>query len=97
MMSRASRMLKWVGAGAVLLAAAPIAYADEPSAAASSHAKRVSVHGAAPAVDAEHPPFHTACIFCHLTVPHSTKAQRKVTQEHDCGHGRGHGLATRRD
>jgi hypothetical protein len=28
MMSRASRVLKWVGAGTVLLAAAPIAYAE---------------------------------------------------------------------
>jgi hypothetical protein len=28
MMSRASRMLKWVGAATVLLAAAPIAYAE---------------------------------------------------------------------
>jgi hypothetical protein len=28
MMTRASRVLKWIGAGAVLLGAAPIAYAD---------------------------------------------------------------------
>ena len=31
MMSRASRVLKWVGAATVLLAAAPIAYAESPS------------------------------------------------------------------
>jgi hypothetical protein len=31
MMSRASRVLKWVGAGTVLLAAAPIAYAESPA------------------------------------------------------------------
>jgi hypothetical protein len=29
MMTRASRLLKWIGAGTVLLAAAPIAYADD--------------------------------------------------------------------
>ena len=39
MMSRASRMLKWVGAGTVLLAAAPIAYAEPVASSPLPHAQ----------------------------------------------------------
>jgi len=44
MMSRASRILTWVGAGTVLLAAAPTAYAEEPAGAVPRQPKSVVVH-----------------------------------------------------
>jgi hypothetical protein len=42
MLSRASRMLKWVGAGTVLLAAAPIAYAGSAAPAPESNQPRLA-------------------------------------------------------
>lgn len=56
MMSRASRMLKWVGAGTVLLAAAPIAYAEPVASSPLPHAEH-----ARPAQHAQHSePAHSA-------------------------------------
>lgn len=73
MMSRASRMLKWIGAATVLLAAAPIAWADEPS---GAHPVVVpEVHKNPQVTVSPHPSFHGTCAPRHLTVPHSTKAQ----------------------
>jgi hypothetical protein len=66
-------MLKWIGAGAVLLAAAPIAWAEEPSPpnpVVVPNVQRIpQVSGSA------HPAFHGTCSPCHLTVPHSTQAR----------------------
>jgi hypothetical protein len=49
MMTRASRLLKWVGAGAVLLAAAPIAYADGTGHIGSLHSSHAGEPGDASA------------------------------------------------
>ena len=47
MMSRTSRWLKWVGAGAVVLAVAPIAYADDARHTGSPASGAVAPHGSA--------------------------------------------------
>ncbi len=73
MMSRTSRMLKWVGAATVLLAAAPIAWAEQPS---RPHPVVVpQVHKNPQVSEPAHPAFHGKRAPCHLTMPHSTKAQ----------------------
>ena len=68
MMSRTSRMLKWVGAASVLLAAAPIAWAEEP--ARPPHPVVTPQVGTC-----EHPAIHGTYISRHLSVPDSTKAR----------------------
>jgi hypothetical protein len=73
MMSRTSRMLKWVGAATVLLAAAPIAWAEEPSRPHSVVAPEA--HKNPQVSEPAHPAFHGKRAPCHLTVPHSTKAR----------------------
>jgi hypothetical protein len=73
MMSRTSRMLKWIGAGTVLLAAAPIAWAEEPS--RPNPVVVPEVHMNTQVGEPAHPPFHGTCTSCHLTVPHSTQAR----------------------
>lgn len=76
MMSRTSRMLKWMGAATVLLAAAPIAWADDPS--VPQHPRPVvvpEVHRNPQVTDPKHPAFHGTQPSRHLTVPHSTQAR----------------------
>jgi hypothetical protein len=74
MMSRTSRMLKWIGAGTVLLAAAPIAWpAEQPS--RPNPVVVPEVHENTQVRESDHPAFHRTCASCHLTVPHSTQAR----------------------
>lgn len=73
MMSRTSRKLKWIVAATVLLAAAPIAWAEEPSRPQPVVVPEVQQN---PQVsEPANPAFHGKCAPCHLTVPHSTKAR----------------------
>ena len=74
MMSRTSRMLKWVGAASVLLAAAPIAWAEPPS--RPPHPVVVpNVHKNPQVGSSAQPAIHGTHTSRHLTVPDSTKAQ----------------------
>jgi hypothetical protein len=76
MMSRTSRMLKWIGAGTVLLAAAPIAWAGEPSRPQAPKPVVVpETHQDARGGGRIHPAFHGTCPSRQLTVPHSTQAR----------------------
>jgi hypothetical protein len=73
MMSRTSRMLKWVGAATVLLVAAPLAWAEEPS---RPHPVVVpNVHKNPQVSIPAHPAFHGKCASGHLAVPDSREAQ----------------------
>jgi hypothetical protein len=67
-------MLKWMGAASVLLAAAPIAWAEEPS--SRPHTVVVPEVQKKPQVGklAQHA-IHGTYTSRHLTVPDSTKAQ----------------------
>ncbi|HET9172800.1 MAG TPA: hypothetical protein VFN97_25460 [Actinospica sp.] len=74
MMSRASRMLKWVGAASVLLAAAPIAWAEEPS--RPTHPVVVpNAHKNPQVTGFADPVIHGTYTSRHLFVPDSTKAR----------------------
>lgn len=75
MMSRASRMLKWIGAGTVLLAAAPIAWAGEPGPQSPKSVVVPETHCATRAAGRTHPVFHGTCPSRHQPVPHSTRAR----------------------
>jgi hypothetical protein len=73
MMSRTSRMLKWIGAATVILAAAPIAWAEEPN--RPNPVVVPDAHKNSQVSEPAHPAFHGKCAPRHLTVPDSTQAR----------------------